>query len=43
MKAPCPKLYQIDFDKFQLLGPKKEAFGTFKVFEGLLLGDNVCD
>ena len=37
--APCTRLYQLDFDKFRLFAPPRDTFGTWKIIDGLFLGD----
>jgi hypothetical protein len=39
LRAPCTKLYQIDFERFRLFNSHLACFGVFKITDGLLLGD----
>jgi len=39
LRAPCTKLYQIDFESFRLFNSNCVCFGVYKITDGLLLGD----
>jgi hypothetical protein len=42
LSAPCTRLYQLDFEQFRLFTALSDAFGTWKVIDGVLFGDNAC-
>jgi hypothetical protein len=39
LRAPCTKLYQIDFERFRLFSPQSDCFGVYKIIDDLLFGD----